>query len=86
MSRRYAFPMLREPKPITPPDNELLATYGGHYTIIASCPCGHSRELSVRPIQARLGKGVEVGRVRDSLRCFKCQKRRPAITVTRMPR
>jgi hypothetical protein len=33
-----------------------------------------------------LGKGVLIGKVRDCLRCHKCQKRRPAITVQRMPR
>jgi hypothetical protein len=78
--------MLRAPKPCTPPDDELLATYASHYAITATCPCGHSRELFARPIQAMLGKGVLLGKVRDCLRCHKCQKRRPVVTVNRMPR
>ena len=78
--------MLRVPHPFTPPDDALLATYASHYTLIATCSCGHSRELFARPIQAMLGKGVLLDKVRDSLRCHKCQKRRPTISVTRMPR
>jgi hypothetical protein len=78
--------MLRARKPFTPADDELLATYASHYTITANCPCGHSRELFARPIQAMLGKGVLLGKVRDCLRCHKCQRRRPAFTVQRMPR
>ncbi len=78
--------MLRAPKPYTPPDGDLLETYSRHYNITATCPCGHSRELFARPIQAMLGKGVLIGRVRSCLRCHKCQKRMPTITVTRMPR
>jgi hypothetical protein len=83
---RYAFSLLRAPKPFTPPDSELLATYASHYAITATCPCGHSRELFARPIQAMLGKGVPLGKVRACLRCHKCQKRQPVVTVTRMPR
>jgi hypothetical protein len=78
--------MLRAPKSQTPPDDELLDRYAQHYTITAVCPCGHSRELFARPIQTMLGKGVLVGKVRDSLRCHKCQKQRSVVTVTRMPR
>jgi hypothetical protein len=68
--------MLRARKPYQPADDELLATYAQHYVITASCPCGHSRELYARPIQAMLGKGVMLGKVRDCLRCHKCQRRR----------
>jgi hypothetical protein len=78
--------MLRAPKPYQPSDDELLATYANHYTITATCLCGHSRELFARPIQTMLGNGVLLDKVRDSLRCFRCQKRRPAVTVQRMPR
>lgn len=78
--------MLRAPKPFAPTDDELLATYANHYTITAACVCGHSRELFARPIQTMLGKGVLWGKVRDCLRCHKCQGRRPAVTVQRMPR
>lgn len=78
--------MLRASKPHVPPDDELLATYASHYTIMATCSCGHCRELFARPIQAKLGKGVLLGKVRDCLRCFKCQGRRPTVTVLRMPR
>jgi hypothetical protein len=78
--------MVRARKPHAAADDELLATYANHYTITAMCPCGHARELFARPIQAMLGKGVLVGRVRECLRCHKCQARRPAITVQRMPR
>jgi hypothetical protein len=78
--------MLRASKPHPAADDELLATYASHYVIVATCPCGHSRELFARPIQAMLGKGVLIGKVRDCLRCHKCQKRRPAVTVQRMPR
>jgi hypothetical protein len=85
-SARYALYMLRAHKPHTPPDDELLDRYANHYTITATCPCGHSRELFARPIQTMLGKGVLFGKVRDALRCHKCQRRRPNITVTRMPR
>ena len=84
--RRYDFSMLHTPKFFTPPDDELLATYATHYTITATCPCGHRRELFARPIQAMLGKGVLLGKVRDCLRCHKCQQRRPVVTVTRIPR
>jgi hypothetical protein len=78
--------MLRSSKPHPVPDDDLLDTYARHYTIIAACPCGHRRELFARPIQAMLGKGVLLGKVRDCLRCHKCQKRRPVITVQRMQR
>jgi hypothetical protein len=44
---------------------------------VASCPCGHSWELFARPILAMLGNDVLLGKVRDCLRCHKCQKRRP---------
>jgi hypothetical protein len=78
--------MLRSPKPHTVSDEDLLVTFANHYTMTATCPCGHSRELFARPIQGMLGKGVLIGKVRDSLRCHKCQQRRPVITVVRMPR
>jgi hypothetical protein len=78
--------VLHTRKPYPPADDELLATYASHYTITAMCPCGHSRELFARPIQTMLGKEVLLGKVRDCLRCHKCQKRRPAVTVQRMPR
>jgi hypothetical protein len=78
--------MLRAPKPYTPPDVELLESFARHFTIVAKCSCGHERELFARPIQKMLGKGVLLGKVRESLRCFKCQTRRPTITVSRMPR
>ena len=78
--------MLRPPKPYAAADDELLETFARHHTILAVCACGHSRELYARPIQAQLGKGVLIGKVRDCLRCHKCQKRRPRITVSRMPR
>jgi hypothetical protein len=84
--RVLRFAMLRARKLYAPPDDELLATYANHHTITATCPCGHSRELYARPIQAMLGKGVLLGKVRDCLRCHKCQKRRPTVTVQRMPR
>lgn len=67
-------------------DDELLESFARHHEIVATCPCGHSRELYARPIQQMLGKGVLLGKVRDCLRCHKCQKRRPVITVQRMPR
>jgi len=78
--------MLRAPRPYTPTDDDLFDRYSNHYVITATCSCGHSRELFARPIQAMLGKGVLLGKVREVLRCHKCQKRRPNITVQRMPR
>jgi hypothetical protein len=55
--------MLRTRKAYAPADEELLATYANHYTITATCTCGHSRQLFARPIQTMLGKGVLVGNV-----------------------
>ena len=71
--------MLRARKPCVPPDDELPATYANRYVITATCSCGHSREILVRPIQKTPGKSARLGRVRDSLRCHRCQERRPRI-------
>ena len=78
--------MFRNPKIYSPADDQLLETYARHHIITAVCRCGHTRELDARPIQAQLGRGVLIGKIRDSLRCHKCQERRPKITVDRMPR
>jgi hypothetical protein len=78
--------MLRTPKSFVPADDQLLETFARHHVITATCACGHERELHARPIQQQLGRGVLVGKVRDCLRCHKCQKRRPVIKVSRMPR
>jgi hypothetical protein len=78
--------MPRAPKPHALADDELLATYANHFTITAACACGHTRELFARPIQTMLGKGVLIGRVRECLRCHRCQKRHPVVTVQRLPR
>lgn len=78
--RRYAFTMLRPPKPFTPEDNQLLETF------TAVWACGHSRELFARRIQAQLGIGVLVDKVRESAVPQMPRQGRPGITVTRLPR
>jgi hypothetical protein len=86
MVSRYDFSMTRPEPPWTPADERILATFANQYTIVAECACGHSREIFARPIQRQLGAGVTIGKVRDSLRCHRCQARRPAILVMRLPR
>jgi hypothetical protein len=78
--------MVRSETPFSPPDDALLPAYANHYTIMAMCQCGHSREIHARPIQRQLGAGVTIGRVRECLRCHKCQARRPTVLVCRLPR
>jgi hypothetical protein len=83
---RYDFGMARTAEPFTPADDAPLARFENHYTILAVCGCGHSRELHTLFLRRQLGIGVTMGKVRDSLRCHKCQKRGPTITVTRTSR
>ena len=78
--------MTRPEEPFPPADDQLLLTFGMHYTIRAICVCGHEREIYARPLQRRLGAGVTIGRLRECMRCHKCQARQPAILVLRMPR
>lgn len=78
--------MTRVEEPWAPADERLLVTFANQFTIVATCACGHSREIHARPIQRQLGAGVTIGRVRECLRCHKCQGRRPAVLVVRMPR
>jgi hypothetical protein len=64
-------------QPFAPPDDALLPDFAQHFVIRAVCACGNEREIYARPIQRRLGAGVAIGRVRDCLRCHRCQARRP---------
>jgi hypothetical protein len=43
-------------------------------TIMAECPCMHSRELYSLSLRRRLGAGVMIAEVRAKLRCHKCQR------------
>ncbi len=72
--------------PWTPADERQLETFALHFIIMAICPCGHLREIHVPMLLRRLGPSVTIGRLRDSLRCHRCQARRPGIQVSRMPR
>jgi hypothetical protein len=78
--------MPRPEEPYAPEEDQLLVSFANHYTIMAICACGHERELHARPLQRQLGIDVSIGRLRDCLRCHKCQARRPGILMRRMSR
>jgi hypothetical protein len=56
------------------------------YQITAICPCGHERELRGEFVRRVIGLQTTIGTLRRRLRCHKCQKGRPKITVARMAR
>jgi hypothetical protein len=60
-----------------------IATLDSHYTIMAKCTCGHTRELHTLSLRRRLGAGITLNGVRAKLRCHKCGAMRPAIMIYR---
>jgi hypothetical protein len=78
--------MADELKPESVAETRTIATLGTEFTIMAECACGHKRELHTLFLRRQLGAGVTIGKVRDKLRCHKCQTRRPQINVYRTQR
>jgi hypothetical protein len=75
--------MAHELKEIEIAGTRTIATLDSGYTIMAECPCGHTRELYTLSLRRRLGAGVTIAGVRAKLRCHKCQARKPAIKIYR---
>ncbi len=71
--------------PWMPADERELDTFSQHYIFTATCACGHTREIEPRQLLRRLGP-VTIGKLRDALRCHRCQERRPKVEVRRIPR
>jgi hypothetical protein len=82
----YDSPMGNTEDPWTPTDERRLESFASHYIIMATCACGHAREIHVQMLLRRVGTSVTIGRLRDCQRCHQCQARRPGIEVRRIPR
>jgi hypothetical protein len=80
---RYAFRMAREPEPIEFPETTTIATIGEAFVIMAECKCGNAREMYTLFLRRQLGAGVTLGKVRQKLRCHRCQARMPEIRIYR---
>jgi hypothetical protein len=75
--------MAHELKEIEVAGTRTIATLDSGYTIVAECPCGHTRELHTLSLRRRLGAGVTINGVRAKLRCHKCDAMKPAIKIYR---
>jgi hypothetical protein len=75
--------MAHELKEIEIAGTRTIATLDSGYTIMAVCPCGHTRELHTLSLRRRLGAGVTINGVRAKLRCHKCSAMKPAIKIYR---
>jgi len=81
LEKRYAFSMHSDP--VEFPETKTIGTIGEPFVIIAECACGHARELHTLFLRHQLGAGVTLGKVRQTLRCHKCQARMPVVRVYR---
>jgi hypothetical protein len=64
-------------------ETKSIATLDPAFTIMAQCGCGHVRELHTLFLRRQLGAGVTIAKVRQKLRCHKCQAKMPAIKIYR---
>jgi len=80
----YDSTMAHELKEIEIAGTRTIATLDSGYTIMAVCPCGHTRELHTLSLRRRLGAGVTINGVRAKLRCHKCDGRKPPIKIYRV--
>jgi hypothetical protein len=73
--------MAQKLTPYAVEETRTIATLGSEFTIMAECPCGHARELHTLFLRRQLGAGVTIAKVREKLRCHKCQRQKPEIRV-----
>lgn len=61
-----------------------LRDIAGRYSLAACCDrsrCGHSLQLDVRELIAKLGADFELAELRRRARCSKCGARAPEVRV-----
>jgi len=71
------------PEPVNFPETKTIATLGEPFVIMAECICGHTRELHTLFYGGSSGQVSPQGKVRNKLRCHKCQARMPTVRIYR---